>query len=102
MEKSELVSQVLEASAGRASDMTHALCSLGDGDMGAGIMALWTAGKKSGIILGASLTSMIFSLGIGIGVLLLHKHYPKKLEENECETEGVSLESAATVQIKSI
>ena len=102
MVKNELVSQVLEACAGRAPDMTHALCSLGGGDMGAGIMALWIAGKKSGIIQGVSLTSMVFSLGIGIGVILWHKRYPKKFDDNECETEGASLGPAAIVQIESI
>ena len=102
MVKNALVNQVLEASAGRAPDMTHALCSLGDGDMGAGITALWAAGKKSGIIQGASLTSMVFSLSIGIGVVLLHKYYPNKIDNKELETDGVSLETANAVQIKSM
>ena len=48
VENGALISQVLDASAGRAPDMTHALYSLGNGDMGAGIVTLWKAGQKAG------------------------------------------------------
>lgn len=42
-----LVSKVLEVSKGGASDMTHALNALGNGDMGAGIKTLWNTGEAS-------------------------------------------------------
>ena len=50
VENNALISQVLGASAGRAPDMTHALYSLGNGDMGAGIVTLWKAGQKAGVM----------------------------------------------------
>ena len=78
MGNNTLVSQVLETSAGRAPDMTHALCSLGKGDMGAGIVALWNAGQINGMIRGASITTLIFSLGIGVSMMFLHRHHENK------------------------
>ena len=47
------VKDVLVASYGRASDMTHAFSLLGDGNMGAGIRALWNKGVGTGIGIGA-------------------------------------------------
>lgn len=96
MGNNTLVSQVLETSAGRAPDMTHALCSLGGGDMGAGIVALWNAG----LIRGASITTLIFSLGISVGVVLLHRHHENKLDEVERETADACLEFATSVYEK--
>lgn len=92
-----LVSQVLETSGCRAPDMTHALCNLGKGDMGAGITALWNAGQQNGVVRGATITSLIFSFGIGVGILLLHRHYENKLDEVERETADACLEFAASV-----
>lgn len=100
MENNALVSQVLETSAGRAPDMTHALCSLGGGDMGAGIVALWDAGQRNGMIKGASITTLIFSLGISVGVVLLHRHHENKLDEVERETADACLEFATSVYEK--
>lgn len=95
-----LVSQVLETSSGRAPDMTHALCSLGGGDMGAGIIALWNAGQRNGIVKGASITTLIFSLGISVGMVLLHRHHENKLDKVERETADACLEYATSVYEK--
>ena len=97
MGNNALVSQVLETSAGRAPDMTHALCSLGKGDMGAGIVALWNAGQRNGMIKGASITTLIFSLGIGVSMMLLHRHHENQLDKVERETADSCLEFATSV-----
>lgn len=98
MGNNALVSQVLDTSAGRAPDMTHALCSLGDGDMGAGITALWTAGKRRGLIQGASFTTVVFSLGVG--VVLLNRHRRNLINEKEHETTETKLNPVSAVQNK--
>lgn len=100
MGNNALVSQVLETSSGRAPDMTHALCSLGGGDMGAGIIVLWNAGQRNGIVKGASITTLIFSLGISVGMVLLHRHHENKLDEVEQETADACLEYATSVYEK--
>lgn len=97
MGNNTLVSQVLETSAGRAPDMTHALCSLGKGDMGAGIVALWNAGQRNGMIKGASITTLIFSLGIGVSAMVLQKYHKKQLDKVEQETADACLEFAISV-----
>ncbi|MBO5395528.1 MAG: hypothetical protein J6A97_01470 [Clostridia bacterium] len=97
MGNNALVSQVLETSASRAPDMTHALCSLGGGDMGAGIVTLWNAGQRNGMIKGASITTLIFSLGISVGVVLLHRHHENRLDKVERKTADACLEFATSV-----
>lgn len=79
MENNRLVNWVLKTSAGPAPDMTHALCSLGGGDMGRGIITLWNDGQRNGMIKGVSITTIIFSLGMGVGVILLHKYHKNML-----------------------
>lgn len=100
MGNNALVSQVLETSSGRAPDMTHALCSLGGGDMGAGIVALWNAGLRNGIVKGASITTLIFSFGISAGMVLLHRHHENKRDEFEREMADACLEYATSVYEK--
>ncbi len=81
MENSALISQVLGASAGRAPDMTHVLYSLGNGDMGAGIVTLWKAGQKAGVMKGTCATALAFSIGIGVSTMLLSRFYQDRLKE---------------------
>lgn len=100
MGNNALVSQVMKTSAGSAPEMTHALYSLGGGDMGAGIIALWKAGQKNGMIKGASITAMIFSLGISVGILLRHRHYKNKFDMVERETADACLEFVTSVYKK--
>lgn len=100
MGNNALVSQVMETSAGSAPDMTHALYSLGGGDMGAGIIALWKAGQKDGMIKGVSITTLIFSLGISVGMLLVHRHHEKKINMVGRETADACLEFTTSVYEK--
>ena len=86
MTKNALVNQVLATRDSCAPEMTHALSNLGGGDMGTGITALWSAGNRNGMIRGASITSLVFSLGIGAGMLLLQRHYENQLDEIKQET----------------
>ena len=81
VENGALISQVLDASAGRAPDMTHALYSLGNGDMGAGIVTLWKAGQKAGVMKGACATALAFSIGIGVSTMLLSRFYQDRLKK---------------------
>lgn len=92
VENSALISQVLGASAGRAPDMTHALYSLGNGDMGAGIVTLWKAGQKAGVMKGACATALAFSIGIGVSTMLLSRFYQDRLKEVERNTADACLE----------
>ena len=91
MENNELIRMVLKASTGCAPDMTHALCSLGGGNMGKGIIVLY----RSGIVKGASITLIVSSV-IG-GVVLLCKHHKNKLDEAERETADVCPKFATPV-----
>ena len=97
VENGALISQVLDASAGRAPDMTHDLYSLGKGDMGAGIVALWKAGQKAGVMKGACATALAFSIGIGVSTMLLSRFYQDRLKEVERNTADVSLEFATSM-----
>lgn len=56
---------VFDACAQKAPAMTHALSELGNGDMGNGIITLWQAGQRNGFIQGATVTSVLFVIGIG-------------------------------------
>lgn len=83
------VNQVLEASSAGAPDMTHALCRLGSGDMGAGIVRLWDvgrdAGHRSGFAKGVSLTSLVFFAGIGTGLFFLRRYHEEKVSQAQIE-----------------
>jgi len=85
MENKALIRQVLSASSGDASDMTHALCSLGNGDMGTGVTKLWSTGHKSGLAKGVSITSLVFTTGIGIGLYFLRRYHKEKVSQAEIE-----------------
>lgn len=82
-----LVSEVLDASYSCAPDMTHALCSLGGGDMGSGIIALWEAGQRIGMIKGTAITTLVFSAGIACVVIIRHRH---KARLQKAESKEVS------------
>ena len=97
VENGALISQVLDASAGRAPDMTHALYSLGNGDMGAGIVTLWKAGQKAGVMKGACATALAFSIGIGVSTMLLSRFYQDRLKEVERNTADACLEFATSI-----
>ena len=97
VENGALISQVLDASAGRAPDMTHALYSLGNSDMGAGIVTLWKAGQKAGVMKGACATALAFSIGIGVSTMLLSRFYQDRLKEVERNTADACLEFATSI-----
>lgn len=86
MKNIDLIHQVLEASSAGTPDMTHALCRLGGGDMGSGIAQLWEAGRSSGFVRGASVASLIFSIGARIGLAFLYNYHEKALDKLESET----------------
>ena len=97
VENSALISQVLGASAGRAPDMTHALYSLGNGDMGAGIVTLWKSGQKAGVMKGACVTALAFSIGIGVSTMLLSRFHQDRLKVVERNTADACLEFATSI-----
>lgn len=49
-----------------APEMTRGLSVLGDGSMADGLIALWENGKKNGIAIGTVVTSLVFTVGIGL------------------------------------
>lgn len=64
MEANKVIA-VFDACTQKAPAITHALSELGNGKMGSGIMTLWQAGQKNGFIQGATITSVLFVVGIG-------------------------------------
>ena len=52
-----------------APEMTRGLATLGKGSMSDGLIALWKSGQKNGIIG----TTMVFTVGIGLYVLVKNK-----------------------------
>lgn len=89
MEKNIRISQVLEKSYSSASDMTHTLSSLGNGEMGVGVRRLWMNGLETGLETGLKvgriemLVVMSIVASIGIGIKGLYKYHQKKLDDNE-------------------
>jgi hypothetical protein len=75
MENNASVRQVLKTSWGRAPEMTHSFSNLGGGDMGAGIRTLWNTGCWKGVIIGASVASLILSLENGVRKLLQNRQH---------------------------
>lgn len=100
MGNSLLANQILEKSFGNASSMTHALANAGKGKMGAGIRELLNIGHRDGVIKGVTITSLLFSLGVGAGALVLHRYYETKLNKIEQETMDSCFEFASAVYDK--
>lgn len=99
MEKNIRISQVLEKSYSSASDMTHTLSSLGNGEMGVGVRRLWMNGLETGLEAGLEtglkvgriemLVVMSIVASIGIGIKGLYKYHQKKLDDNEPDVKEV-------------
>ena len=89
MENDVLVSEVLDARFSCAPDMTHALCSLGGGNMGLGIIALWETGYRTGMMKGTAITTLVFSAGIACAAIIRRRH-KKRLQKagNKEESEN--------------
>jgi len=65
IETHDKVIAVFDSCYQKAPRMTHALCELGNGDMGRGIVTLWRSGRDIGFIQGTAVTTLVFILGIG-------------------------------------
>lgn len=91
MEKNIRISQVLEKSYSSASDMTHTLSSLGNGEMGVGVRRLWMNGLETGLKVGRIEMLVVMSIvaSIGIGIKGLYKYHQKKLDDNEPDVKEV-------------
>ncbi len=87
METYLLIYELIDSTSGCAPEMTHALCSLGGGDMGSGIIALWEAGQKTGMMKGAAISSLAFSAGIACAAIIRRRR-KKRIREIEMRKEG--------------
>lgn len=56
-----------------APEMTRNLSVLGDGSMAEGLIALWKNGQENGIVKGTVVTSLVFTVGIGLYALAKNK-----------------------------
>lgn len=67
----ELQIQDLLNGAGKAGpELTHGLSELGGGKMSNGLVELWKAGQHSGVVKGATITTLVFSAAIGGYILI--------------------------------
>ncbi len=67
----ELQIQALLNGAGKAGpELTHGLSELGGGKMSNGLVELWKAGQQSGVVKGATVTTLVFSAAIGGYILI--------------------------------
>ena len=78
-----LIYELLDSTCSCAPEMTHALCSLGGGDMGTGIIALWEAGQRTGMMKGTAITALLFSAGIACAAIVRRRHKKKKKKKEE-------------------
>ena len=72
-----------------APEMTRGLSVLGDGSMADGLIALWENGQKNGIVKGTVVTSLAFTVGIGLYALAKNKiaeHKAKQAIKVACHT----------------
>ena len=65
MADKELIRNALDSTSSGASTMTHALCELGDNDMGEGINELWKTGNLNGFVQGVTVSALICCVGVG-------------------------------------
>ena len=87
METYVLIYELLDSTCSCAPEMTHALCSLGGGDMGSGIIALWEAEQRAGRMKGAAISTLAFSAGIACAEIIKHRR-KKKIREDKMQEEG--------------
>ena len=113
----ELQIQELLNGAGKAGpELTHGLSELGGGKMSNGLVELWKAGQHSGVVKGATITTLVFSAAIGGYILIKNaiedKQMKKALAEiqasatnhssdDESLISGSAVQSVAPVQITS-
>lgn len=72
-EKKVLVESLLNSVGKTSPEMNQNLKMLGDGYMADGLTALWQAGQHSGIVKGATYSTVVFSLGLAAYVLIKNK-----------------------------
>ena len=88
--------------AGKAGpELTHSLSELGGGKMADGLVELWKSGQKSGIVKGATITTLAFSAVIGSYVLIKNaiedRRMKKALEEIDISATNRPLETPLAV-----
>lgn len=67
----ELQTQELLNGAGKAGpELTHGLSELGGGKMSNGLVELWKTGQQSGVVKGATVTTLVFSAAVGGYILI--------------------------------
>ena len=75
------VQTLLEAGGKAASEMTHDIAILGEGRMADGLIALYDAGRNSGIVQGVGITAVVFTVGIGAYVLIKNAVEEKRTKQ---------------------
>lgn len=81
MFKEQQLQILLDARGKTASEMTHAIAMLGDGEMAHGVIALHDAGRNSGIVQGVGITAVVFTVGIGAYVLIKNAVEEKRTKQ---------------------
>ena len=90
----EMQVQALLDGAGKAGPkLTHGLSELGGGKMADGLVELWKAGQRNGVVKGATITTLAFSTVIGGYILIKNA-----IEEREIKKVLAEVQASAANQ----
>ena len=81
------IENLLDGTGKAGPELTHGLSELGGGKMADGLVALWKSGQKSGMIKGATITTLAFSAVIGGYVLIKNAVKDRKMKRILKESE---------------
>lgn len=85
----ELQIQALLDSAGKAGpEVTHGLSELGGGKMSTGLVELWKAGQRNGVVKGATITTLAFSAVIGGYILIKNAFEDREMKKALAEVQA--------------